>query len=143
MSAGKLCTRAVVFAARPETVRAAAQRMLQHNVGTLVVVDDARRPVGILTDRDIVLRCVAVDLDPATTSVEEIMTAPVRSVAESTATEEALRVMKNVGARRLVVVGERGELAGILSIDDILELLGDEAAAIGALLRKEEPAFFA
>ncbi len=108
-----------------------------------MVVDDARRPVGILTDRDIVLRCVAVDLDPATTSVEEIMTAPVRSVAESTATEEALRVMKNVGARRLVVVGERGELAGILSIDDILELLGDEAAAIGALLRKEEPAFFA
>lgn len=143
MSAGKLCTRAVVFATRPETVRAAAQRMLQHNVGTLVVVDDARQPVGILTDRDIVVRCVAVDTDPATISVEEIMTAPVRSVGESTAIEEALRVMKNVGARRLVVGGERGELVGILSIDDILELLGDEAAAIGTLLRKEEPTLFA
>ncbi len=140
MSAGKICSRVVVFATGNETVRDAAHRMRENNVGALVVVDKERRPVGILTDRDIVMRSVAEDRDPAYTTIEEIMTQELRTVQESTAIEEALRVMQRFGARRLVVLTDEGKLAGLLSVDDVIELLAEEAAAIRGLLRKEAPA---
>lgn len=139
MSVGRLCTRSVVFATDREKVRTAAQRMARHNVGSIVVVDEGRVPVGIFTDRDIVVRCVAVDLDPVTTAVGDVMTTPVRTVGEMVPIQEALRIMRMLGVRRLVVTGEGGALAGILSLDDVLELLASEADTIGELLSKETP----
>lgn len=139
MSAGKICSRIVVFATEGETARDAAGRMRENNVGTLVVVDEDRRPIGILTDRDIVMRVLAQDRDPFVTTLDEIMTRELRTIRESTAIEEALRIMRTAGTRRLVVVADDGTLAGILSVDDVLELLAGEAAAIGALIRGEAP----
>jgi CBS domain-containing protein len=139
MSAGKICSRVVVFATKGETVRDAARRMSENNVGTLVVVDEDRRPAGILTDRDIVTRVLAQDRDPMVTTLDEIMTRDPRTIGEATAIEEALRIMQHVATRRLVVVSDDGRLAGILSVDDILELRAREAAAIGTLIRREAP----
>jgi CBS domain-containing protein len=109
--------------------------MRERDVGTLVVTEEKQRPVGILTDRDVTLRCVAEGLDPAATPVSLVMSAPVARVHEATPIEEALRRMAAVPARRLVVTDDGDRLVGVLALDDVLELLIEEAEAIGRLLR--------
>jgi CBS domain-containing protein len=141
MSVGRICAREVHTAAPDETVRAAARRMHEAGVGALVVVEgSAAHPIGIVTDRDVALRCVALDKDPDTTPVAEVMTAPARCVEQATGIEEALRLMARVPARRIVVTDADGRLAGILALDDVLELLAEEVEAIGRLVRAQEPA---
>jgi len=136
MSSGKVCVRRVVFAEGRESVREAALRMTREEVGTLVVLDEARRPTGILTDRDVMVRCVAPGRDPEATAVAEVMSAPVASVEEATPVEDALDRMRVLRVRRLPVVDEQGALVGLLALDDVLELLAEESATIGAILRR-------
>ena len=140
MTVGGICSRVVASASSQETIRAAAQRMAEHDVGTLVVLDttDGAKSVGIVTDRDIVTRCVAASLDPDRHRVSSVMTSPVHSVDEQTPVEEAMQTMARVGTRRLVVLGEAGRPVGVLSLDDVLDLLADEAGAIGRLLAKQQ-----
>jgi len=138
MSIGRICTRVVATASRNETVRTLADRMAEHNVGTVVVVEN-EKPVGIVTDRDLAVRVLAAGLDAETTSADDIMTGEVRSLDEGTPIEDALAAMKGSGVRRIAVTGEDGKLAGILALDDVLELLVEEAESIGAVLRKESP----
>lgn len=139
MSVGKICNRSVVVVAPDDSVREAARRMAQYNVGTLVVLDAEERLLGILSDRDVALRCIGSNLDPDADSVGDVMTSPVRSVPESTPIEDALSTMAASGVRRLPVVDTEDHLVGILSLDDVLELLAEEAEAIGRLLRKYGP----
>ncbi len=142
MSAGRICTRVVATAAPDETVRVAAQRMAEHEVGTLVVTDpdSVSRARGILTDRDIVTRCVATGLDAETTPVSQLMSTPVQSVDQDTPIEDALSRMVSAATRRLLVTREGGRMVGVLSLDDVLELLSEEAVAVGRLLEKQSPA---
>ena len=104
MSGGRICVRTVSVASPDEPVREAARRMREADVGTLVVVDGKRNPMGILTDRDVTLRCVAEGRDPDTTSVADVMTTPVLCVSESSPIEEALGRMAGIAGRRLAVV---------------------------------------
>jgi CBS domain-containing protein len=132
----------VVVTARPnETVREAARRMAENDVGTLVVVavDGATRAVGMLTDRDIAIRCVAQNRHPDETLVSEVMSAPVQSVDEKTPIEDALSHMAGAATRRLVVTDREHAAVGILSVDDILDLLIAETAEIGRLLQQQSP----
>jgi CBS domain-containing protein len=82
---------------------------------------------------------VAHNHDPDAVLVSEIMAAPVHSVRDDTPVEEALLKMAEVGTRRLVVTGEGDRVAGILTLDDVLDLLAREAAAIKLLLAKQQP----
>jgi CBS domain-containing protein len=134
MSAGAICVRQVEIARGEETVLGVSRRMAKVGVGSVVVVADGARPVGILTDRDIAVRCVAEALDPAATSVAAVMTAPPACVHESTPIESALSHMAGAHVRRLVVVDDAKRLVGILALDDVLELLAEEAGTIGRLL---------
>jgi CBS domain-containing protein len=115
--------------------------MAEHDVGTLVVVepDSLSRAVGIVTDRDLAVRCVAGMRDPESTKVGELMSTPVHAIDEDTPIEEALRQMAGAGTRRLVVTGSGQRMVGILSLDDVLELLIGETASIGQLLHKQQP----
>jgi CBS domain-containing protein len=113
--------------------------MERERVGNLVVVDEEKRPLGILTDRDVAVRCVANDLDPDGTPVSEVMTVPVSSVFEDTPIESALRLMAGTRARRSIVVNRDGALVGVLALDDVLDLLAEEAEAIGDLVRAQVP----
>ena len=131
---GAICVRSVQIASPEESVRAVARRMAKAGVGTVVVLGEAQRPIGILTDRDITLRCVAEERDPGATEVAAVMTTPVTCVHESTPIESALARMVGVHARRLAVVDDEERLVGILALDDVLELLAEEAATIGRLL---------
>jgi CBS domain-containing protein len=136
MSVGRLCTRTVWIASAEEDVAACARRMAEHDVGTLVVLDEERRPLGLLTDRDVVLRVVAKGLDPAATRVAEVMSRPVLHAHESTPIEDGIARMAGAHARRLVVTGDDGRLVGLLALDDVLDLLAEEAQTIGRLLQR-------
>lgn len=141
MSVGRICSRVVATASGSETIRTAARRMADHEVGTLVVVGngDSRGATGIVTDRDLAIRCIAGRLDPDETAISEVMTSPVHSVDEHTPMEEAVAVLARVGTRRLVVMGEGNRVVGLLSLDDVLQVLVEETGAIGRLLEQQKP----
>ena len=137
MAVGEICNREVVIAERSLSVVHAAQLMRTHHVGDLVVVearDGRKHPVGILTDRDIVVGVVAAGVNPESLKVGDIMGPEVATVRESEGLFAALRYMRDKGVRRMPVVGSDGELIGILSLDDLLELLSEEMGALARLV---------
>jgi CBS domain-containing protein len=143
MSVGRLCSRVVATASARESVRTAAERMFDHEVGTLVVVEQSGQAVGVLTDRDIALRCVGGRVDPNKTIVEELMSTPAHSVDQHTPVEDAVSRMADLGLRRLVVTGEDNRVVGILSLDDVLGQIIQETQAIGRLLKQQKPGILA
>jgi CBS domain-containing protein len=122
-----------------EPVQAAARRMAERRVGTLVILDHRDEPIGILTDRDLVVRVLAQGKDPRQTRVDEVMTRGLTTVSEATPIEHALALMRAGGFRRLPVTGGDGTLTGLVSLDDILSLLAEEFFNVGALVEKEMP----
>lgn len=134
MSAGRVCSRWVVVAEPTDSVLTAARLMVEHGVGTVVVIDRAQRPRGILTDRDIATRGVATHFDPAAITVEQMMTSPALAVQEATPIEDALSMMAAQHARRALVIDDEGRLVGILAVDDVLELLAEELNTVGRLV---------
>ena len=139
MSVGRICTRTVDTADLDESAQVVAGRMNARNVGSLVILDEQKCPVGIITDRDLAIRVLAKGLDPASTTVETIMTGCPDRVTESTPIETAIAIMRSGPHRRLPVVDDNDQLVGILSLDDVLDLLCEEFQEIGKLVRKESP----
>lgn len=141
MPVGELCNRDVVILRREDTILAAAKLMRQHHVGDVVVVDDSsgfRRPVGIITDRDVVIEIMATELDQKVITVGDIMTGGLVTVKESLGVFEAIQYMRTKAVRRLPVVDEQGALVGILTLDDLLQLLSEELAAIARLIAHQQ-----
>jgi len=101
-----------------DTVRDAARIMADQDTGVVPVVN-GRRIVGLVTDRDIVVRLVAAGKDPASANVREAMTSSVRAVNEDSSVDDALRMMSNAQVRRVPVVNGNDELVGIVSFGDI------------------------
>ncbi len=139
MSVGRICVRDVWTATSRESVRESARRMGRQNLGTLVVVDEGNQPIGILSDRDIMMRCIVDGSDPDRTTVSELMSTPVSSAHEQMPIEEALQQMEACSVRRMPVVDDKGQLVGIISLDDIQELIAEECATVGRLLAKSRP----
>jgi CBS domain-containing protein len=139
MSAGRICVREVDTASVDENAWTAAERMHQRAVGTLVVLNEARRPVGILTDRDLVERVLAAGRDPGTTLVGDVMTRNPQTIQEDDSIESSLSRMRSGRFRRLPVLDRAGTLVGLLSLDDVIMLLAEEFAHIGGLLERETP----
>ena len=139
MTVERICTCEVDTARRDESTQAAARRMQDRNVGTLIVLDTDDRPVGIVTVRDLAIRVVAAAVDPYATTVGEVMTAAPRTVTQSTPIEDALVIMRHHACRRLPVVNADGRLYGLLSLDDVLSLLAEEFAHVAKLLTAESP----
>ena len=137
MNVAAICTRLPETTSRDDTVLAAAKQMLEHEVGSLVVTDENGMPEGVVTDRDIVLRCVAEELRPEKTKVARIMTPDVHTVHEDAAIEVALEEMADKEVRRLVVVNDAGRVAGIVALDDFLEGIVEATADVGRLLRRQ------
>jgi len=140
MAIGEICNREVVIVAREAPVIAAARLMRQYHVGDLVVVDELaglRRPVGIVTDRDIVIEVVAMEVDPETLRVGDIMSAELATVRETEGVYETIRYMRDKGIRRLPVVDRDGWLQGIVTLDDLLVLLAEEMGELARLIGRE------
>jgi CBS domain-containing protein len=141
ITAGQFCNREVVIATRSESVLGAARRMREHHVGSIVVVektDGRTRPVGILTDRDIVIGPVASgirDLDGL--PVGEVMSATLVTASEDESLVDALKRMRSFGLRRLPVVDRDGGLQGIIAFDDLVELFSEEMTDLSDLVSRE------
>jgi CBS domain-containing protein len=134
MTVGKACTRSVVSVHPEETAQAVARRMAQDDVGTLVVVE-GNRPVGIITDRDLVIRVMAKELLPQEAAVRVAMTRHPVCVSEHMTLEEAIALMRGYCIRRLIVGNETKALVGVLALDDLLLLLGEEQHALAGFMR--------
>jgi CBS domain-containing protein len=145
MDVVKLCRRSVVTIRPFDELLAAAKLMREQHVGYVVVVepmlgDGGERPVGVLTDRDIVVRVLAREVDPRTLRVGDVMT---RDPVVATATErleEALRSMRLIGVRRIPVADRRGQLIGVLSLDEIIDELAGKLSDVAGSIRTEQRA---
>lgn len=140
MPVGEICNREVVIAEKSLSVTEAAQLMRTHHVGDLVVIEKnggRTQPVGIVTDRDIVVEVVAAGVNPESLKVGDIMGPEVATVRESEGLFEALRYMRDTGVRRMPVVDPDGGLVGILTLDDLLSLLAEEMMELARLVSHE------
>jgi len=136
MRIGDICTNNTICCTRDETVQAAAMLMRRHHVGDLVVVESdggGNVPLGILTDRDIVLAVVAPGLDPASLLAGDIMSDDLLTASASDDVVETIEHMRLRGIRRVPVVDAGGKLAGIVSADDLLEFLAEEMSELSRL----------
>lgn len=138
-----LCRPNIVTIRPFETLIAAAKLMRERHVGYLVVVepsfgDGGQRPVGVLTDRDIVVRVLAREADPRTLTVGEVMTRDPVIATESDSLAEALRAMRRIGVRRVPVAGHRGQLLGVLSLDEVIDALSGELSDVAGSIRSEQ-----
>ena len=141
MPISEICNREVVIVQPNDTALEAARLMRQHHVGDVVVVEDrggVRIPVGVVTDRDLVVEIMAPELDAATITVGDIMVPDLVTVKENTGMFEAIEYMRAKGVRRLPVVNDSGALVGILTLDDLLELLAEELLALAKLVKYEQ-----
>ena len=141
MPISEVCNREVVIVQPGETVLEAAQIMRRHHVGDVVVVEERagrRVPVGIITDRDLVLEVMAPQLDPATITVRDVLVSDLVTIREDAGLFEAIEYMHAKGVRRLPVVDDKGGLIGIITLDDLIELLADEMAALAKLVKHEQ-----
>jgi CBS domain-containing protein len=123
--------REVVTASLDEPVAAVARRMRDQRVGCVVVIRE-RRPIGILTDRDLTVRVVAEGRDPSRTLVSDVVTYEVGALARTDGIDTAVLRMRAQGVRRMPIVDERGELVGIVTADDLVTLLSRQLADVGA-----------
>lgn len=141
MPISEICNRSVVVAKREMAALEAAKLMRQHHVGDIVVVDEkngVRIPVGIVTDRDLVVEIAAPELDYRVITVGDIMGPELVTVRENMGIFEAIQYMRAKGVRRLPVVDMNDGLAGILTLDDLLELLSEELLALAKLVTHEQ-----
>jgi CBS domain-containing protein len=142
MNVGQLCNRKPITVRRSDELIKAAYLMREKHIGYLVVVDpevidQSSRPVGVVTDRDIVVSVVAREADPRALRVDDVMTQQPVTIGVAEPIERAVREMRRIGVRRLPVVGQRGELIGVLSLDDVLEVLAGELQNIAGSIRNE------
>jgi CBS domain-containing protein len=140
MNIGEICSRAVAVAEGGTSVPQAAKMMRDHHIGALVVIDggaEARRPIGIVTDRDMVVEVVAADVDYRTLSVGDIMSERPASINETAGVFEAIAQMRSSGVRRLVVVDANGHLLGVVAMDDLIPVLAEELSALAQAIRVE------
>jgi CBS domain-containing protein len=141
MNAYELCQRNVVTVRRHEELATAAWMMRERNVGCLVVVETAGsggwRPIGLLTDRDIVTNVIARDCDPRSVVVGDVMSRNPLTLWSSTSLDEALQRMRGADTRRACVVDDRGRLIGILALDDIFEHMTQRSPLAATPIRPE------
>ena len=144
MKVGEYCKRAVVAIAASVDAAEAARLMREEHVGFLIVHhegDSLQRPIGVLTDRDLVLGVMARDVDPHAVTVDDVMTRQPLIANEADELSDMLQGMRLAGIRRVPVVDVRGALIGIMAIDDAIDvvtgLLCDIAGSIKSEQRQE------
>ena len=140
MKVERICTRNIVGTPRNGTIEEAAAAMHRYHVGALLVFEKTEageEVVGIVTDRDLVLRSLADRLNGHKVAVDKVMTPVVASVSLEADSLEAVERMRAAGVRRLLVTDARGDPAGIVSLDDIVDGLAAELAAAAALMKAE------
>jgi len=141
-SAGEFCNRRTIIARKGEAILDVAQRMWNEHVGSIVVVDDLPNgkvaPVGMLTDRDIVVRVLAAtDRHLRSVRVGDVMTEEPIKAWDDEDLYDILKRMRSFGVRRMPVVDRAGSLQGIIALDDIVDFLAEQVSDMRTLLSRE------
>jgi CBS domain-containing protein len=137
---GQICNRAAVVITPERTVSDAARLMRKHHVGSVIVVDvhgAAQHPIGIITDRDIAVEVVALELDPRDVKAGELMGATLVAAREEDDLRATLQLMRLHGVRRLPVIRADGALVGIVASDDLVSMLAEDMAMLAAVMVRE------
>ena len=134
---GAICTKPAITASPDTTAREAAHRMWTRNVGAIVVVSRQGKPIGVVTDRDIAVKVVAQGSDPAVVRVGALITRKPTVIREDAGILDATKLLSRRGVRRLPVVNRAGKLIGIISLDDLLMLIGSELRHVASTLASE------
>lgn len=142
MKVSDICKRNAVTVREFDELTAAAQLMREKHIGYLVVVvpnvgDRAVSPVGVITDRDIVVEVMAQGADPRALTVGDVMTREPVVAEEDSTVSTALQRMREIGVRRVPVVDRAGQLVGVLSLDDVLDALAEELMDVASSIRHE------
>jgi len=140
MTAGEYCNREVIITGQDASVTEAAVLMKQHHVGDLVVVEkqgEKTLPIGIITDRDIVVGIIAQKADPDSSIIKDIMSTDLIMVDEKESLLDTLALMQKRGIRRIIVVDGQKNLQGILSADDAIELIAEAMNNLTKLVKQE------
>lgn len=141
MPIGTICTHQVVAVDRSAGIAAAAGIMRDKEVGYLVVTDAAsggRRPVGVITDRDIVVKVMARNIDPHALKVGDVMTPEPLVAGFGDDISKTLHRMRGLGVRRVPVIGPQGHVAGVLSLDDVVDHLVSQMADVAGSIRSQQ-----
>jgi CBS domain-containing protein len=141
MSIGQFCNRDVVIVHKEENVLEAARLMRNYHVGDVIVViddDDRKVPVGIVTDRDIVIELVAEEVNPDSVNVGDVMSDALLTVGEEDELLDTIEQMRQKGVRRAPVVDNEGGLIGILTLDDILDVMAEALNDLVLLTGREQ-----
>lgn len=141
MQVGQFCKREVVAIAGNADVVDVAQLMRERHIGFIVVYEQGdvmRKPIGVLTDRDIVLGVTAKDIDPHSVTVKDVMTRQPLVADESDELSDALQAMRLAGIRRVPVVDTRGALAGVFALDDAIDLVTGLLCDITGSIKSEQ-----
>jgi CBS domain-containing protein len=142
MKVSEICSKSVVTVRPSDDLATAARTMRERHVGYLVVVEPSEQtaglvPIGVLTDRDIVVSVVAQEVDPRSLRVCDVMTPKPITVLGDDCLKDALERMEHSGVRRMPIVGEYGALVGVLSLDDVLRNLASELGSAAAAISRE------
>lgn len=136
-----LCSLDVACCGPDTSVREAARLMRRAHVGDLVVVDNPegqRIPIGVVTDRDLVLEALAEGLDANHTAVARLMRQPVVIANEDEDVTAVIARMRTHAVRRVPVVNARGATVGIVALDDLLRMLISEAGTLLEIVSNEQ-----
>lgn len=140
MSVGELCNREVVMVEGGAAIGEAAALMREYHVGDLVVVERRGQrslPIGMLTDRDLVVEVLAEGVNTDSVSVVDVMSDQLVTVAEDDETLSAVEHMVQGGVRRAPVVDAGGGLVGILAFDDLIDLFAEQLSDLARLVARE------
>lgn len=140
MKIGECCNREVVIAEDTTEILEAAKLMKKHHVGDLVIVDKrngVRAPVGIITDRDLVVEVMAQEVLPNEVTAADVMSLDIQTVTEEEGVWETLEKMRDLGVRRMPVVDQEGSLVGLITMDDLLKLFTEAMDNMTQLIKGE------
>jgi len=138
MSIMQICTREPVYIDQDAGIVEVAQLLRQRHVGSVIVVDAQGRPVGVVTDRDLVIEVIAEEVPVDSVTVKDIMAPQLLTVGAGEGLEEVLEKLRQAGVRRAPVVDEEGLLSGMISLDDILRHLSQEIYTLGRVIDREQ-----
>jgi CBS domain-containing protein len=140
MNAGDLCNREVITTTRDASIQHVARIMRDQHVGCVIIIEEIAghvSPVGILTDRDIVVEVLAQDIPVVNVTAGDVMSFALLKVSEDDSVSEVAVRMRSRGVRRVPVVSPSGELTGILALDDILGHISEELSLLATAIRRE------
>ena len=141
MPIGEICNREVVVMKKKDSILEAAKLMRDYHVGNVVVVEEKEGqviPVGILTDRDIVVELIAKNVPLDSVFAEDVMSSDLASVSENRGIWDTIKCMREKGIRRIVVTGDKGNLVGVLSGDDLIDILSGELSDLVKTFMREQ-----